>query len=96
MATSEAAMRPRQRVTSTRSPAKPRSAGRSVREAMTVTATTRAAPTASPWTKLTPITSMPSSEITTVVPAKVTARPAVSRAMDVESATEWPLCRFSR
>ncbi len=40
-----------------------------------VRATTTAAPTARPVTKLMPITSMPSSEMTTVVPAKVTARP---------------------
>jgi hypothetical protein len=96
MATRAAAISPRQRVTSTRSPAKPRSAGSRVREAITVTITTMAAPTARPWTKLTPITSMPSREMTTVVPAKVTARPAVSIAMDVESSTLWPRCRFSR
>ena len=51
-ATRPAAMRPRQRVRSIRSPAKPSSAGSSVSDARTVTATTEAAPTARPWTKL--------------------------------------------
>ena len=46
-----AAIRPRQRVSSMRSPAKPSSAGSSVSDASTVTATTAAAPTARPWTK---------------------------------------------
>ena len=51
-ATSPAAMRPRQRVRSTCSPAKPSSAGSNVSDAATVTATTAAAPTARPCTKL--------------------------------------------
>jgi hypothetical protein len=96
MAASPAAMRPRQRVRSIRSPAKPNSAGSSVREANTVTATTEAAPTARPCTKLTPMSSMPNSEITTVVPANSTDRPAVSMAMAIDSRTVWPLWSCSR
>ena len=52
-----------------------------------VISTTVAAPMPRPWTKLTPIRSMPSSEITTVMPAKVTARPEVSMAMAIDSST---------
>jgi hypothetical protein len=71
-------------------------AGSSVSEAAMVMATTTAAPTARPVTKLMPITSIPSSEMTTVVPAKVTARPAVSMATSVARATSMPVWRFSR
>ena len=74
----------RQRVISTRRPAKPSRAGSSVSEATSVVATTAAVPSARPVMKLTCMTSMPSSEITTVVPANSTARPAVSMAMTVE------------
>ena len=59
-------------------------------------ATTTAAPMARPETKLSCMTSMPSSEMTTVVPAKSTARPAVSMAISVDASMLWPLCRFSR
>ena len=71
-ATSSAAMSPRQRVFSIFWPAKPSSAGSSVSDAKTVAATTAAAPTERPWTNLTPMSSRPSSEITTVMPAKST------------------------
>ena len=74
---------PRQRVTSMRWPANPSSAGRSVSDATTVMATTTAALTARPWMKLMPITTMPMNDTTTVTPAKATARPAVSIAIDV-------------
>ena len=86
--TSPAATRPRQRVVSTRVPAYPSSAGSSVNEAIIVTVTTVAAPTPNPETNATPINNMPSSEITTVIPAKVTARPEVSIAMAMDSSTE--------
>jgi hypothetical protein len=95
-ATSPAAMRPRQRVTSTFSPTKPSRAGSRVSDATMVTATTVAAPMASPFTKLMPMMSMPRREMTTVVPAKVTARPAVSMASVVANSPPWPSCRFSR
>ena len=95
-ATRRAATSPRQRVTSTRCFAKPSSAGRRVSDATIVTATTVAALTASPVTKLMPMMIMPSSEMTTVVPANSTARPAVSMASTVASRTSIPLCRFSR
>ena len=80
-------MSPRQRVTSTRSPANPRSAGSRVSDATTVVATTSAAEMARPETNETPMTSIPRNEITTVAPAKVTARPAVSIAMAIDSWT---------
>ena len=54
-------------------------------DATTVVATTKAAEMARPETNETPITSIPRKEITTVTPAKVTARPAVSIAMAVAS-----------
>ncbi len=78
VATRRAAISPRHRVTSTRWPAKPRSAGSRVRDATAVTATTVAAAAASPVMNARPMRTMPSSEMTTVVPANATARPAVS------------------
>lgn len=81
---------------STRAPAKPNRAGSNVTEATMVTATTLAAPTARPVTKLMFITSMPSSEMTTVVPANTTARPDVSMATTVARWVESPAWRFSR
>ena len=68
-----------------RSPAYPNKAGSNVSEANSVSATTRAIPIAMPETKLSCMISIPSSEITTVEPAKTTARPAVFIAMSVES-----------
>ena len=54
-------------------------------EATSVIATTTAMPIAMPDTKLSCMTSMPSSEMTTVEPANTTARPAVFIAISVES-----------
>ena len=85
-----AMIKPRQRVTSTRGPAKPMSAGRSVSEATIVMATVTAAPVASPLMNASCITNMPSSEMTTVRPAKSTARPAVSIARTVASCDDIP------
>ena len=95
-ATKPVAITPRQRLTSTRSPAKPSSAGRSVSDATTVTSTTTAELIARPEMNEMPITIMPRNEMTTVRPAKVTARPAVSMAMAVASSGVWPWWRFSR
>jgi len=61
-----------------------------------VTNTTDAAPTARPVTKLTPMISRPRREMTTVVPAKSTDRPAVSRAMATDSGTGCPRWSCSR
>ncbi len=94
--TKPVATTPRQRLTSMRSPANPSRAGNSVSDATTVMATTTAALTARPWMNATPITSMPRKETTTVTPAKATARPAVSMAIDVASSGGWPWWRFSR
>ena len=79
-----AAIRPRRRVNSMRSPAKPSKAGSNVSEANSVSATTTAMPIAMPEMKLSCMMSRPSSEITTVEPAKTTARPAVFMAMSVD------------
>ena len=59
-------------------------------------ATTAAAATARPCTNVTPMTSMPSSEMTTVNPAKSTERPAVSMAIWTDSRTVWPAWSCSR
>ena len=83
-------------MTSTRSPANPSSAGSSVSDATAVTATTVAADAARPVMNDRFIRSMPSREMTTVVPAKATARPAVSSATIVASSVDAPLWRFSR
>ena len=87
---------PRHRVTSMRSPAKPSRAGSRVSDATTVMATMTAALTARPWMKATPITTMPRNDTTTVTPAKATARPAVSIAIEVASSEVCPWRRFSR
>jgi hypothetical protein len=78
------------------SPAKPRSAGRSVSEATTVRSTIVAAAMARPWMNAIPISNMPRKETTTVTPAKATARPAVSMAMATASSVVCPWWRFSR
>ena len=91
-----AAIRPRHRVSSTRGPANPSRAGSSVSEATMVTATTVAAPTARPVTKLICMIVRPSRAMTTVMPANTTARPAVSMAMTVARSVSCPACRFSR
>ncbi len=49
-------------------------------EAVITNSTAAMAPKARPYTKGWPMSSMPSSEMTTVVPANSTARPDVSRA----------------
>ena len=85
-----------QRVTSTRSPARPSNAGSRVTEASIVTATVVAAPIPRPEMKARPMSSMPSNEMTTVSPAKMTARPAVFRAAAVASSGESPAWRPSR
>ncbi len=61
-----------------------------------VMSTTTAAPMASPDTKLICMTSMPRSEITTVVPAKATARPAVSIALRTAGPMSSPAWSCSR
>ena len=95
-ATSPAAISPRQRVTSMRSRTKPSSAGSSVTAAIIVTPTVTAAPIASPVMNDSPISSIPSSEIITVRPAKITARPAVSIAVRVACSGVLPASRPSR
>ncbi len=83
-----AATRPRQRVTSMRSPANPSRAGRRVTEATIVAATVTEAAMPRPEMNARPISSMPSRETTTVMPAKTTARPAVSIARTTASSLE--------
>ena len=79
-----------------RSRTKPISAGSSVTEAAIVTATVTAALTAMPLMNDSPINSMPSSEMITARPAKITARPAVSIATRVACSGVRPASRPSR
>jgi hypothetical protein len=72
-----AAIRPRQRVTSTRSRVSEIRAGRRVIEATSVVKIVVAAAMPMPATNSSPINNIPSSETTTVMPANTTARPAV-------------------
>ena len=89
-------MRPRHLVSSTLLPAKPSRAGSRVSDATMVMRTTVAAPMARPEMKLICIRSIPSSEMTTVVPAKATDRPAVSRAAVTAGLMSSPLWSCSR
>jgi hypothetical protein len=65
-------------------------------EATMVTATVVAAPMPSPDTNCRPMSSMPSNDTTTVMPANTTARPAVSIAPTAASSNDCPARRFSR
>jgi hypothetical protein len=67
------------------SPAKPSSAGSRVIDATTVTATVTDAVMPSPPMNPMPMNNMLSSEMTTVAPANVTERPAVSMAIEMDS-----------
>ena len=84
-ATRPAEITPRQRAMSMRGPAYAMSAGSNVSDATSVTNTTTAAPMPNPLTNSTPMVSMPSSEMITVMPAKATARPDVSSAIEIDS-----------
>jgi hypothetical protein len=77
---SRSVRRPLREITRMAMAGKPSSAGSRVSEASTTTATAIAAPTPEPDRKLICVVSMPSSAMQTVVPAKTTARPEVSRA----------------
>ena len=75
------------RLRATRCPKRERTAGSSVSEAVIVTSTASAEAIASPYMKLTPVANMPSSAITTVVPASRIARPDVSIAAITDRST---------
>ena len=77
-------------------PTKPRSAGTSVIDASMTTATVTDAPMARPITKSTPMMNRPSREMTTVVPANSTARPAVSMERTVAACGSIPSPRLWR
>ena len=96
MAMKPAAIRPRQRVTSTLGPKMANIAGNSVSEAIMVKATVSAAAMPRPETNDKPMVSMPSSDNTTVIPANATARPAVSMAPTMASSNEAPSRLSSR
>ena len=83
-------------VMSIRSPTQPSSAGSSVNDTSTISTTPTAAARATAVTNSSPINVSPISEMTTVVPAKITARPLVSIASTTESSTESPACNASR
>ena len=65
-------------------------------DAATVTATVTDAVMPSPLTNPIPMSSMPSSEMTTVKPANTTERPAVSIAVPIDSRMPCPACNCSR
>ena len=64
--------------------------------AIIVTSTVSEAARASPKTKLSWVTNIPSNEMTTVSEAKNTARPAVATAALVARSTSRPSCRPDR
>lgn len=77
-------------------PTKPSMAGSRVTEAIMVTRTAAAEPTDMPWRKGRFMSSRPSTEMMTVVPANSTALPAVVMAVTVASSGSWPACRLWR
>ena len=77
-------------------PAKPSSAGSRVSAATTATSTAVDVPMARPWKNDMPISNMPSREMTTVQPAKATARPAVPNASTIACSAPSPRWRAVR
>ena len=96
MATRPAIAMPRHRVTSMRSPSSDSTAGSSVIELMTTMATVTEAAKPTPAMNFTPINASPSNEMTTVMPAKTTERPAVSSATTAADSASCPWSRDSR
>ena len=80
----------------TRSPTIAIVAGRNVRLPITDTATTPIVPTAIEVNRLIPSVSRPPSEITTAMPEKNTARPAVLLDVSIAWWTVAPRCRSDR
>ena len=74
----------------TRSPQRESSAGRTVSDALSTSSTASTEAIASPYMKFTPVANIPSSAITTVVPASRIARPEVSIAPITASVTSAP------
>ena len=70
-----------------RGPKRESSAGRTVSDAVIVSSTVSTDAIESPYRKPTPVANMPSSAITTVVPASRIARPEVSIASSTDSFT---------
>ena len=83
-------------VTSIRRSTMARSEGSNVIDAIIMISTPMTAPMASPRANARPMTNSPSSEMITVIPAKITARPDVSTALTMESSTLIPWWRPSR
>ena len=77
-------------------PTNPRSAGSSVTDAIIVMNTPMAIAIATPRMTDCPMKSRPSTEMSTVVPAKSTARPDVSTARTTAASGSSPDCRLSR
>ena len=73
-----------------------RSDGSSVTDAIIITKTPTTAPIARPRANASPITNKPRSEMITVMPAKITARPDVSTASTTASSTVRPSASPSR
>ena len=96
MAKKPAAMRPRHRVSSIRSPAKPSEGGQQRERGDDRDGHHRGGAHGQALDEREPMSSMPSREITTVVPAKSTDRPAVSIATPIDSRTVCPAWSCSR
>ena len=77
-------------------PTNPSMAGSNVIAAATAITTASDVPTARPWRKLSPISSMPSTETMTVKPANTTARPEVVIASSTAASGEPVRCSASR
>ena len=81
---------------STRSPSQARTAGRTVSEPITATATTRIVPVANDGKVGAPARYMPAIAIITVNPETITARPEVAAAAASEACSLRPDSRSSR
>ena len=76
-------------------PTQPRSAGSNVNAPRTIMITPDTDARAMPWTNFRPIRNRPINEMTTVIPAKRTARPLVSIDSTTDSSTLKPSLRPS-
>jgi hypothetical protein len=77
-------------------PAKRRSAGSSVTDALTIISTTTEMPTPAAVMNCRPATASPRIATKTVPPANTTDRPAVATVRAIDSSTDMPWARCSR
>ena len=81
---------------STRSPSFDSTAGSTVSDPSTATATTMIVPTANDMKVALPVRNIPAIAIATVSPETSTARPEVAAAISSARSFEWPRCRSAR